>query len=135
MLSLTQVTLSHDSDEDKKEIPFFLEPLNMEIKSGTVLGLVGPNGAGKTSMLNAIAGIGNVLGSRTIDGKQLSAGVSKQLTFVASEPILIEKMSVIDFLIFDASVREVNFTKQDVKAIMDKFDCTGFATKKSKLVR
>lgn len=126
MLSLTQVALTYGSGR-RAEFASVMEPLDLELASGTVLGVVGPNGAGKTSLLNAIAGIGRVTGARRLDGEALSAGVSRHLSFVAAEPVLIERMTVADFLVFDASLRQVEFTEQDVKEVIERFDCTEFA--------
>lgn len=125
-LSLTQVALTYSSGK-QTEAAAVMEPLDLELADGTVLGVVGPNGAGKTSLLNAIAGIGNVTGARRLDGEVLSVGVSRHLTFVAAEPVLIERITVADFLVFDASLRQVEFTEQDVKKVMEQFDCTEFA--------
>lgn len=48
MLSLTQVALTYGSGR-RAEFASVMEPLDLELASGTVLGVVGPNGAGKTS--------------------------------------------------------------------------------------
>ncbi len=37
-----------------------LDSINLEIKSGKIIGLIGPNGSGKTTLLKCISGISNI---------------------------------------------------------------------------
>lgn len=59
-------------------------PIDLDIEDGTVLGLVDPNGSGKTSLLRAMCGIGTTSGTRLMDGRPLSRGISQDLTFAAA---------------------------------------------------
>lgn len=46
-----------------------LEPTDLTIQAGELIGIIGPNGAGKTSLLRALAGIELRQGSVMIDGE------------------------------------------------------------------
>ena len=46
-----------------------LEPTDLNVQAGELIGIIGPNGAGKTSLLRALAGIELRRGFVTIDGE------------------------------------------------------------------
>lgn len=68
---------------EKKKV---LENVNLEIKTGEVVGLIGKNGMGKSSLLKAVAGIiQSIDGSITVQGKlapvlALGSGIEMELT-------------------------------------------------------
>lgn len=50
-----------------------LRDFNMEVREGTVTGLVGPNGAGKTTALDAMTGFVSASGSVRLNGRELQS--------------------------------------------------------------
>jgi iron complex transport system ATP-binding protein len=50
-----------------------LEPTDLIVQAGELVGVIGPNGAGKTSLLRALAGIELRQGRATIDGEAVAS--------------------------------------------------------------
>lgn len=83
-----------------------VDGLNLEIKSGEIVGLLGPNGAGKTTALRCIAGIlrptsGQIL-INGYDVVQDQAAAKAGLAFVPEVPSLYELLTVDEHLRFIA---------------------------------
>jgi ABC-type branched-subunit amino acid transport system ATPase component/branched-subunit amino acid ABC-type transport system permease component len=49
-----------------------LQGVDLDIRSGQVLGIIGPNGAGKTTLIDAISGFAESTGKITVDGEDIS---------------------------------------------------------------
>lgn len=109
-----------------------LGPIDLLIEDNSAVGLVGPNGSGKTSLLRSLCGIGSTSGIRLMEGKPLAKGISRQLTFTASDPVLINEMNVREFLLFDAAVRGIKLDFREVQTVMNRFGCIGFSEQKLK---
>src|SRR3989338_1866167 len=57
---------------DKQTLRFHLGPMNLEIRTGELLGVLGPSGSGKTTLLRLIAGLETPSsGVITIDGQKV----------------------------------------------------------------
>lgn len=67
-----------------------------------------------------------------MEGKPLAKGISRQLTFTASDPVLINEMNVREFLLFDAAVRGIKLDFREVQTVMNRFGCIGFSEQKLK---
>jgi len=74
-----------------------LKDVNLEIKEGSIFGLIGINGAGKTTVLRTIAGVlKSDSGIITVDGERVSDGsaVRKKIFFLADEPHSLRTITV-----------------------------------------
>jgi len=64
-----------------------LNGINLEIKSGEILGLLGPNGAGKTTLINIICGITNLTsGKITVAGHDIARDYRKARAMIGLVP-------------------------------------------------
>jgi lipopolysaccharide export system ATP-binding protein len=76
--------------------------VDLELKSGQVVGLLGPNGAGKTTTFNMVAGgvkpsSGEVfLGETKITGLPMYRRARLGITYLPQEPSIFRKLSVAD---------------------------------------
>lgn len=69
MVQLTGVT--------KKYPHFELQPIDLELPAGTVMGLIGPNGAGKSTIMRIMMGLVNPnSGSVQVLGQSMSSNAS-----------------------------------------------------------
>lgn len=88
-----------------------LEGLELEVKSGEIVGLVGPNGAGKTTLLNIIAGVWPAdTGDVKIDGFSLSEGreeVKQNIGYIPDAPFLYPKLTGREFLSFAGAIYKI----------------------------
>src|SRR2546428_14137410 len=53
-----------------------LDALDLEVRSGAILGLIGPNGSGKTTLFNVITGVYRAAGGRAKFSGQDLAGMT-----------------------------------------------------------
>src|SRR5437879_9804597 len=60
-----------------------LEALDLEVRSGAILGLIGPNGSGKTTLFNVITGVYRAAGGRAQFSGQDLAGMTPQRIYAA----------------------------------------------------
>ena len=88
-----------------------LGPLNLELASGQVIGLLGKNGAGKSTALRLLAGEsfptrGQILwGSDSLDSK--SAEYRSRIGYAPDKAPLYEDLSVEEYLSFAAEIRNM----------------------------
>ena len=78
--------------------------LNLEVKTGEILGFLGPNGAGKSTTMKMITGyIGIEQGTISIGGKRIGEGsekVKKHIGYLPENNPLYLEMPVMDYLQF-----------------------------------
>lgn len=74
---------------------------------GSMIALMGPSGSGKTTLLNVLAGRTtlNFTGSVCINGVPLSKSMKRSIAYVMQDDIFFDHLSVIDQLMFTASLR------------------------------
>ncbi|TMI37561.1 MAG: ATP-binding cassette domain-containing protein, partial [Betaproteobacteria bacterium] len=60
-----------------------LDALDLEVRSGAILGLIGPNGSGKTTLFNVITGVYRAAGGRAQFSGQDLAGMTPQRIYAA----------------------------------------------------
>lgn len=104
-----------------------LGPLSISAHKGSCVGLVGRNGSGKTTFLHALCGIGSSTGRRTLNGKALLRGVSHDVSLVESDPVLVDSMTVEEAVRFDAAMRGMRLSREELDRALSLFDCTPFS--------
>lgn len=93
MIKIDGVSKRYDNNVES------LKSVSMDIKKGSVLGLIGTNGAGKSTLLRIMSGIYKAdSGSVTIDGENVfeNDGVKAKLSFVSDEQYLIPHFTLKD---------------------------------------
>ena len=77
-----------------------LAGVDLEVRSGTVVGLVGPNGSGKTTLLHAVAGLIEVDGgSIAVAGALAGSAEARAATaLVPDEPTGFDELTVTEFV-------------------------------------
>ncbi len=77
-----------------------VDNVNLQVRSGAIVGLLGPNGAGKTTTFYSIVGfIRPTAGSIFLDGENITSlpihrRASKGITYLAQEPSVFKKLTV-----------------------------------------
>lgn len=78
-----------------------LHDLSMEIKDGSILGLLGPNGSGKTTFLKIIAGLLHASsGSITLCGKPIGLETKNMVSFLPDRNCLYPDMTAHEAIMF-----------------------------------
>lgn len=113
-------------DLNVKVDDFSLNNLNIEVESGTILGIVGRNGAGKTTLINAIAGLYNVYsGDILLNGfnryeeesdylRQLGIVSDEGILNIMTKPKLVNKVLKKVYDNFDEEYFLSNLEKQEI---------------------
>ncbi|MCL1842687.1 MAG: ABC transporter ATP-binding protein [Defluviitaleaceae bacterium] len=113
-----------------------LDHLDLEIKSGEVMGLLGPNGAGKTTAIRILCGLIEAdRGDITVFGKKQSINnkdVKREMGIVTQELTVFSDLSAIDNLRYFGSLyglrgEELN---KNVKRVLEFVELTEHAKKK-----
>jgi ABC-2 type transport system ATP-binding protein len=105
-----------------------VDNLNIEIKDGSILGLVGPNGAGKTTTISMIIGIKDPSeGSISINGKTIKDNtmeVKKQIGYVSDDENKFLSLRAIEYLNFVADMYKVSEEerKKQILGLAERFD-------------
>ena len=83
-----------------------VDDLSFSVNQGEVFGLIGPNGAGKTTTIRMMMDIIKPdSGSITILGKKLGEAMKNELGYMPEERGLYKKQSVMDTIIYLASLK------------------------------
>lgn len=93
MIKIDSVTKKYDNDV------ISLSDISMDIKKGSVLGLIGTNGAGKSTLLRIMSGIFKAeKGEVFIDGERVfeNDSVKSKLSFVSDEQYLVTHFTLTD---------------------------------------
>ena len=101
-----------------------LDEITMNVKKGTIYGLVGPNGAGKTTIINHITGVlkGNS-GEITIDGEPVyeNEKIKQRVLSISDEWFYYSTYTVKQMAAFYKSVYK-NFSEERYEAIKQVFN-------------
>ncbi len=91
-----------------------LDGLDLEVRTGEILGLVGPNGAGKTTFIRSVAGLLQPTAGRLeVLGEPPGRRVAPQIGYMTQSAALYEDVSVHDNLTFFA--RLFDLSKHDAR--------------------
>ena len=83
-----------------------VDDLSFSVGQGEIFGLIGPNGAGKTTTIRMMMDIIKPdSGSVTILGEKLGEATKNRLGYLPEERGLYKKLSVIDSIIYLASLK------------------------------
>ncbi|MGZ4155214.1 MAG: ABC transporter ATP-binding protein [Actinomycetota bacterium] len=78
-----------------------LDGLDLEVRSGEMLGLVGPNGAGKTTFIRVVAGLlSPSAGTVRVFGERPGRSVAGRLGYMTQSPALYEDLTIVENLDF-----------------------------------
>ncbi|QAA34354.1 ABC transporter ATP-binding protein [Clostridium manihotivorum] len=105
-----------------------VDNLNIEIKDGSILGLVGPNGAGKTTTISMLIGIKDPSeGSISINGKTIKDSameVKRQIGYVSDDENKFLSLKAIEYLNFVADMYKVSEEerKKQILGLAERFD-------------
>ncbi|QQK09055.1 ABC transporter ATP-binding protein [Miniphocaeibacter halophilus] len=117
MLEIKNLTKSY---EKGKEI---IKNLNIEIKSGEIVGFIGHNGAGKTTMIKCIVGIHDFeKGDIFIDGISLledPISCKKVMAYVPDNPDIYENLTGLEYLNMVADI--FNISTEDREKYIRKY--------------
>jgi ABC-2 type transport system ATP-binding protein len=78
-----------------------IDQVDLELKSGSVLGLIGPNGAGKTTLLRALLGLSDYQGELEVLGaspRKNRSDLMEEVCFIADTALLPRWMKVAQLL-------------------------------------
>lgn len=97
MIELTNVTKQYDNTT-------VVEPLNLQINAGEIVGIIGHNGAGKSTTMKMIAGLVEpTSGEVRVMGRDIhreGVKVKGQIGYLAEESPLYETMTAHQYLLF-----------------------------------
>jgi ABC-2 type transport system ATP-binding protein len=112
-MSVVEVNHIFKSYADKKVV----DDLTLSVNQGEIFGLIGPNGAGKTTTLRMLMDIIRPdSGEITILGEKLSDTGKKLTGYLPEERGLYKKLSVIDSIIYLASLKGMDNRSAEQKA-------------------
>ncbi|MDY7030645.1 MAG: LPS export ABC transporter ATP-binding protein [Thermodesulfobacteriota bacterium] len=113
--------------------------VNLEIKTGEVIGLLGPNGAGKTTVFYMIVGLikpnkGKILlDDLDITGDPMYIRARKGINYLPQEPSIFRKLTVEDNIL--AILETLGISKEERKerlcALLDELSITHIAKSKA----
>jgi ABC-2 type transport system ATP-binding protein len=110
---------------NKKQV---LHGINLDIKSGQIIGYIGPNGAGKSTTIKILCGIiAEYEGDVTIFGNDLkthSFEIKQKLGFIPENAVLYESLTPMEFMEFIGEIRSLNpeHTREKAEALMKIFE-------------
>lgn len=116
-----------------------LNDVNINIKKGSITGLIGVNGAGKSTLINILVSLinktsGNIkIFNLNLDSKNLLS-IKKDIGFVSSEIAAYEHLSIIEYWTFIGNMYKIK--KDDIKTrIDDLLDVLDLSDASHKLIR
>jgi len=109
-----------------------VDHINLEVKSGSIMGFLGPNGAGKTTTIKMMVGI-----LKPTDGRILLNGIdiSKEplkakyiVGYIPDRPFIYEKLTGYEFLLFISSLYNIAKKEADskIERLLDRFELLDF---------
>ncbi|MBX4260433.1 ABC transporter ATP-binding protein (plasmid) [Clostridium estertheticum] len=116
-----------------------LTDVTLNVKKGSITGLIGENGAGKSTFINILTSlISKSSGTISLFGKELneknSFFIKKEIGFVGSQIIAYEHLNVLEYWKFISRIYKTNANDIDNR-IEELLDILELGTSKKKLMR
>ena len=128
ILTISNLNKRYDSVEA-------LADVNLNVKSGAILGLLGPNGAGKTTLLRIINGIlSKDSGEVKILGEDTNLETARKIGYMPEERGLYDNMTVANQIIFFGQLKGGNPVRlrEVMREYLNLFNISGFENRKVK---
>jgi ABC-2 type transport system ATP-binding protein len=111
-----------------------LEDVDLEIPTGTIIGMIGPSGSGKTTMVRLMNGVyGADAGEvRVLGGDPTERPLSErtEIGYLPQQPVLFQPLSLWENLNFHASLNGVRFRRRArLRTLLDLVELTGHERK------
>lgn len=109
-----------------------VDRINLEVRTGSVIGFLGPNGAGKTTTIKMMAGVLRPTSGRIIlNGADLAKEPHKAkavMGYIPDRPFIYEKLTGQEFLEFMAALYDMDkdMGRDRIKHLLDVFELTEF---------
>jgi ABC-2 type transport system ATP-binding protein len=111
-----------------------VDDLSFSVAQGEIFGLIGPNGAGKTTTIRMMMDIIKPdSGEVTIFGEKLSEATKNKLGYLPEERGLYKKLSVLDSIVYLASLKGMD-KHSAVEKADELLEKTGMSATKSKKI-
>ena len=102
-----------------------LKSLDLEVRSGEILGIIGPNGAGKTTTLKMIVGLltptSGIVEVMGLDMARDGTRIKRSIGYLPEESPLYENMSARDYLMFFSELYRIPgaLAKERIDMLLD----------------
>lgn len=109
-----------------------VDHINLEVKSGSIMGFIGPNGAGKTTTIKMMVGILKpTYGKILLNGIDISKEPLKAkyiVGYIPDRPFIYEKLTGYEFLLFISSLYDISKEEADhrIDSLLDRFELLDF---------
>ncbi|MBS3812678.1 ATP-binding cassette domain-containing protein [Candidatus Bipolaricaulota bacterium] len=136
-IQVRTVDLTKKFQAGKKETIDAVKKLNLEAKSGEVLGILGPNGAGKTTTLRMISTIlSPTSGTAVVNGNDVRKNplqVRQSIGYLATEMGLYERLTPVETLTFFAKINglEQRLIDSRIEEVFDILDMADFGDRRA----
>ena len=110
---------------------FFIENLNIDIKSGEMVSIIGKSGSGKTTIFNAISGLIKLdSGKIFLNGEDVT-GINGKVGYMLQKDLLLPFKTVTENVMLPLIIKKVN-KSETLKLIDSKLDIFGLRELKDK---
>lgn len=104
-----------------------IKGIDLEVKSGEIVGFIGMNGSGKTTTIKAIVGIHSFDGEIYINGKSIKddeINAKMDMAYVADNPDIYDTLNAIDYLNLMGDIYEVplDVRKKEIEGLTKDLD-------------
>jgi len=114
-----------------------LNNINLELSSGSLLGVIGSNGAGKTTLLNSIMNSFNYEGEISINGIPNHTFLKehrKDILFLPDSPFIYDFLTGLEFIKFIMDIQKIPFEKVE-KRVNILFNLFSLSDEKDYLIK
>ncbi|MEW4924723.1 ABC transporter ATP-binding protein [Algibacter sp. 2305UL17-15] len=124
----------------KKAKTIVASNINIELKKGTLVGLIGANGIGKSTLLRTLTNVQNPLSGQVFINdtdllKYAPLDLAKAMSLVLTEPLASKNLSVLELVALGRQPYTNwvgNLSKEDIRKVNDALDQTNIANLKHK---